>query len=55
MKAAGKAPESAVVALHVSAIASAARAEDEATRMSEVVAAELAALVNRKLIEARAG
>lgn len=48
-----KIPETPVVMLHVSAICRAARAEDEATRMSEVVAAELAALVNRKLTEAR--
>jgi hypothetical protein len=47
--------EAAVAMLHISAIARAARAEDEATRMSEVVAAELAALVNRKLTEAKAG
>ena len=47
--------EASVTMLHVSAIARAARAEDEATRMSEVVAAELAALVNRKLTEAKAG
>ena len=48
------AAEVSVTMLHVSAIARAARAEDEATRMSEVVAAELAALVNRKLTEAKA-
>lgn len=48
-------PEPAVVMLHVSAIVRAARAEDEATRMSEVVAAELAELVNKKLSEDRAG
>ena len=43
----------AVVALHVSAIARAARAEDEASQMSDVVAKELAALVDHKLAESR--
>jgi len=43
-----------VVALHVSAIARAAYAEDEAIRMSDVVARELAVLVNRRLAETKA-
>lgn len=47
-------PEPAVVALHISAIVRAAHAEDEASRMSEVVAQELAALVNHKLSEVKA-
>ena len=42
-----------LIALHVSAIARAARAEDEASRMSDVVATELAALVKHKLGERR--
>jgi hypothetical protein len=41
----------AIVALHVSAIARAARAEDEVSQMSDVVAKELSALVNHKLTE----
>ena len=47
-------PDTAVVALHISAIVRAANAEDEASRMSDVVAKELAALVNHKLSEAKA-
>jgi hypothetical protein len=46
--------EPAIVALHISAICRAARAEDEATRMGETVAAELAALVARKIRELKA-
>jgi hypothetical protein len=42
-----------LVNLHVSAIARAARAEDDDLKMGEVVAAELAALVARRLAEAR--
>ena len=38
-----------IVALHVSAIARAARAEEDDVRMGEVVATELAALVARRL------
>jgi hypothetical protein len=49
----GASPDSAVIALHVSAIVRAAHAEDEASRMSEVVAKELATLVSRKLAEVR--
>ena len=48
-------PDPAVVALHISAIVRAAQAEDEASRMSDVVAEELAALVNYKLSEIDAG
>ena len=48
------APDAAVIALHVCAIVRAAHAEDEASRMSEVVARELAALVHHKLAEIRA-
>ncbi|MFO1248503.1 MAG: hypothetical protein U1E93_09860 [Alphaproteobacteria bacterium] len=42
-----------IVKLHVSAIARAARAEDDVVKMGEVVAAELAALVAKRLAEAR--
>lgn len=45
----GKAPDGPLVALHVSAIARAARTEDDDVKLGEVVAAELAALVARKL------
>jgi hypothetical protein len=45
----GKTADIHLVALHVSAIARAARAEDDDVRLGEVVAAELAALVARKL------
>jgi hypothetical protein len=48
----GVAPDPAVVALHVSAIVRAANAKDEAGRMSDVVARELAALAAHKLAEA---
>jgi hypothetical protein len=47
----GKPVDAAIVALHVSAIARAARAEEDDVRMGEVVAAELAALVTRRLAE----
>ena len=50
----GAKPDTAVVALHTSAIVRAAHAEDEASRMSDVVAKELATLVHRKLSEAKA-
>ena len=50
----GATPDHAVVALHISAIARAARAKDEAGRMSDAVAKELAALVAHKLAETRA-
>jgi hypothetical protein len=46
-------PDNAVIALHTSAIVRAAQAEDEASRMSDVVAKELAALVSHKLWETR--
>ena len=46
-------PDLAVVSLHVSAIVRAAHAEDEASRMSEVMVKELAALVAHKLAETR--
>jgi hypothetical protein len=45
----GKPCDATIVALHASAIARAARAEDDNVRMGEVVAAELAALVARRL------
>jgi hypothetical protein len=48
----GKPWDGAIVALHTSAIARAARAEEDDVRMGEVVAAELAALVARRLSEA---
>jgi len=47
------APDPEVIAVHVSAIARAAFAEDEAIRMGDVVAMELAVLVDLKLSEAR--
>ena len=48
---AGAQPEQSVVALHLDAIARAAHAEDEATRLGDTVANELAALVDKKLSE----
>ena len=48
---AGVQPEQTVVALHLDAIARAAHAEDEATRLGDTVANELAALVDKKLSE----
>jgi hypothetical protein len=48
----GKPLDTTIVALHASAIARAARAEDDDVRMGEKVAAELAALVARRLAEA---
>jgi len=47
----GKPADATIVALHASAIARAARAEDDGVRMGETVAAELAALVARRLSE----
>ncbi len=44
----GKPFDAAIVALHASAIARAARAEEDDVRMGEVVAAELAAPVARR-------
>jgi HPt (histidine-containing phosphotransfer) domain-containing protein len=46
---AGRVPERAVIGLHLDAIARAARAEDEATKLGDAVANELAQLVNKKL------
>jgi hypothetical protein len=46
-------PDANVVALHVSAIARAAHAEDEASRMGDVVAKELVTLVSQRLSEAK--
>jgi len=43
--------DATIVALHVSAIARAARAEDDSVRTGQAVAAELAALVARRLSE----
>jgi hypothetical protein len=48
----GKRLDTTIVALHASAIARAARAEEDDVRMGEKVAAELAALVARRLAEA---
>ena len=48
---AGLQPEQSVVALHLDAISRAAHAEDEATRLGDAVANELASLVDRKLAE----
>jgi TATA-box binding protein (TBP) (component of TFIID and TFIIIB) len=53
MRKLGAAPDAAVIALHVSALVRAANAEDEASRMSDVVAKELAALVSHKLAETK--
>ena len=55
MRKLGAPPDAAVIALHVSAIVRAANAEDEASRMSDVVAKELAALVSHKLAETKTG
>jgi ATP/maltotriose-dependent transcriptional regulator MalT len=44
--------DTAIVALHVSAIARAARAEEDDVKMGEAVAAELATLVARRLANA---
>jgi hypothetical protein len=49
----GIAPDTAVMALYVSAIGRSARDPDTLTQMSDVVAKELAVLANRKLDEAR--
>jgi len=48
---AGRQPDRELVALHLEAIARAAHAEDEATRLGDTVANELAALVDKKLAE----
>ncbi len=48
----GRPVDRAIVALHVSAIAQAARAEEDDQAMGEVVAGELAALVARRLADA---
>jgi hypothetical protein len=44
-------PEGPVVSLHLDAIARAAHAEDEATRLGDAVAGELEQLVDKKLAE----
>jgi chemotaxis protein histidine kinase CheA len=44
-------PDHELVTLHLDAIARAAHAEDEATRLGDTVANELAALVDKKLAE----
>lgn len=49
MRRAGKPLDSHIVTLHVAAIARAARAEEDDAAMGDVVAAELAALVARRL------
>ncbi|MDE1938206.1 MAG: Hpt domain-containing protein [Alphaproteobacteria bacterium] len=48
---AGCKPERSVVVLHLEAIARAAHAEDEATRLGDTVADELALLVEKRLSE----
>jgi hypothetical protein len=48
---AGRQAERGVIALHLEAIARAAHAEDEATRLGDAVAKELSQLVERKLAE----
>jgi hypothetical protein len=53
MERAGRPLDNMIVTLHASAIARAARAEEDDVRMGEKVAAELAALVARRLAEAR--
>lgn len=50
----GVKPDMDVIAVHVSAIARAAYAEDEAIRMGDMVAKELAGLVKHKLAETKA-
>jgi hypothetical protein len=52
MERVGKPLDTTIVALHASAIARAARAEEDDVRMGAKVAAELAALVARRLAEA---
>ncbi len=47
----GRKPEKPVVRLHIGAISHAARASDEATRLGNTVANELAQLVDKKLAE----
>lgn len=49
MERVGKPLDAHIVMLHVAAIARAARAEDDDAAMGDVVAAELAALVSRRL------
>jgi hypothetical protein len=49
----GVLPDTAVVALHVSAIGRTARSTDAMSHMNDVVAKELAALAGKKLAEAR--
>ena len=53
MRKLGAAPDAAVVALHVAPSSAPPASEDEASRMSDVVAKELAALVGRKLAETK--
>ena len=48
---AGRTPDQALVVLHLEAIARAAHAEDEATRLGDTVVNELAVLANKKLAE----
>jgi chemotaxis protein histidine kinase CheA len=48
---AGRQPDQELVALHLEAIGRAAHAEDEATRLGDAVANELAHLVDKKLAE----
>ena len=52
MDRAGRPVDETILTLHVAAIARAARAEEADQQMGEVVAAELAALVARRLAEA---
>ena len=47
----GQKPDATIVALHVAAVARAARAEDDSVRTGQAVAAELAALVAKRLSE----
>lgn len=47
----GRQPDKPVVRLHMGAITIAARTEDEATRLGDTVARELAQLVDKKLAE----
>ena len=47
----GRTLDTTIVALHVTAIARAARAEDDNVRTGQTVAAELAALVAKRLSE----
>lgn len=50
----GKPHDRTIIALHMAAIARTARTEEDHVKMGETVAAELSALVHRRLVEAGA-